>query len=104
VVRHVVSSTDVGETCSPWQQVADAIDRAAGLVERIPGWDSYRCAPETDLELRGAAALVQRAVLYLRAAAAREAPRLEALEADFEARRELPPWEREPKQVTEEGD
>ncbi len=95
---------DVVETRSPWQQVADAIDRAAGLIEQIPGWDSYRCAPETDLELRGAAALVQRAVLYLRAAAAREAPRLEAIEADFEVRGELPPWDRDTKRVAEDGD
>ena len=87
-----------------WQQVADAIDRAAGLIEQIPGWNSYQCAPETDLELRGAAVLVQRAVLYLRAAAAREAPRLEAIEADFEARRELPPWDRDTKRVVEDSD
>jgi len=45
-------STDVAETRSPWQQVADAIDRASALIEQIPGWDSYQCAPETDLELR----------------------------------------------------
>jgi len=95
---------DVVEARSPWQQVADAIDRAAGLIEQIPGWDSYQCAPETDLELRGAAALVQRAVLYLRAAAAREAPRLEAIEADFEVRGELPPWDRDTKRVAEDGD
>jgi hypothetical protein len=97
-------STDVVETRSAWQQVADAIDRAAGLIEQIPGRDGYQCAPETDLELRGAAALVQRAVLYLRAAAAREAPRLEAIEADFAARGELPPWERATKRVAEDGD
>jgi hypothetical protein len=97
-------STDIVETRSPWQQVADAIDRAAGLIERIPGWDAYQCAPETDLELRGAAALMQRAVLYLRAAAAREAPRLEAIEADFEARRELPPWDRDVRGVVEDSD
>jgi hypothetical protein len=97
-------STDVVETRSPWQQVADAIDRASGLIEQIPGWDSYQCAPETDLELRGAAALVQRAMLYLRAAAAREAPRLEAIYADFEARGELPPWDRDTKRVVEDGD
>ena len=97
-------NTDVVETRSPWQQVADAIDRAAGLIEQIPRSDSYHCAPETDLELRGAAALVQRAVLYLRAAAAREAPRLEAIEADFEARSEPPPWDRNTKRVVEDGD
>jgi len=97
-------STDVVETRSPWQQVADAIDRAAGLIEQIPGCGSYQCAPETDLELRGAAALVQRALLYLRTAAAREAPRIEAIEADFEARGELPPWDRDTKRVAEDGD
>lgn len=97
-------STDVAETHNPWQQLADAIDRASALIEQIPGWDSYQCAPETDLELRGAAALVQRAMLYLRSAAAREAPRLEAIEADFEARGELPPWNRHTKRVAEEGD
>ena len=97
-------SNDIVETRSPWQQVADAIHRAAGLIEQIPGWDGCQCAPETDLELRGAAALVQRAVLYLRAAAAREAPRLEAIEADFEARMELPPWDREAKRVGEDSD
>ena len=97
-------STDVAETRSPWQQVADAIDRASALIEQIPGWGSYQCAPESDLELRGAAALVQRAMHYLRAAAAREALRLEAIEADFEARGELPPWNRHTKRVAEEGD
>ena len=97
-------NTDVVETRSPWQQVAAAIDRAAGLIGQIPGWDSYQCAPETNLELRGAAALVQRAVLYLREAAAREAPRLEAIEADFEARGQLPPWDRDTKRVAEDGD
>jgi len=97
-------NTDVAEPRSPWQQAADAIDRASALIEQIPGWGSYQCAPETDLELRGAAALVQRAMLYLRSAAAREAPRLEAIEADFEARGELPPWDRDTKRVVEEGD
>ena len=97
-------STDVVETRSPWQQAADAVDRASALIEQIPGWDSYHCAPDTELELRGAAALVERAVLYLRTAAAREAPRLEAIEADFEARGELPPWDRDTKRVVEDGD
>jgi len=97
-------NTDVAETRNPWQEVADSIDRASALIEQIPGWDGYQCAPETDLELRGAAALVQRAMVYLRAAAAREAPRLEAIEADFEARGELPPWNRPTKRVAEEGD
>ena len=97
-------STGVVEPRSPRQQVADAIDRAARLIDQIPRWDSYQCVPETDLELRGAAALMQRAVLYLRAAAAREAPRLEAIEAEFEARCELPPWDRDTKRAAEEGD
>jgi len=97
-------SGDVAETHNPWKQVADALDRASVLIEQIPGWDSYQCAPETDLELRGAAALVQRAMLYLRSAAAREESRLEAIEADFEARGELPPWNRHTKRVAEEGD
>jgi hypothetical protein len=92
------------ETRSPRQEVAEAIERAARLIAQIPGWDGYRCAPDTDLELRGAAALVQRAVLYMRAAAAREAPRLEAIEAEFEARRELPPWDREIKIRAEDSD
>jgi len=47
---------------------------------------------------------VQRAMVYLRAAAAREAPRLEAIEADCEARSELPPWNRPTKRVAEESD
>jgi hypothetical protein len=74
------------------------------LIEQIPRWDGYQWAPETDLELRGATALVERAVVYLRAAAAREAPRLEAIEADFEARGELPPWDRDTKRVVEDCD
>jgi hypothetical protein len=102
--RCAAMNTDVVEIRNSWQRVADAIDRAARLIEQIPRSDSYHCAPETDLELRGAAALVQRAVLYLRAAAAREAPRLEAIEADFEARGELPPWDRDTKDVAEDGD
>lgn len=97
-------SANLGETRSPWQQVADAIDRAAGLVDQIPGWHGYRCAPETDLELRAVAALMQRAELYLRSAAAKEAPRLEAIEADFQARGELPPWSRNTKRVAEDAD
>ena len=96
--------SDVVETRSPRQQVVDAIDDAVELIERIPEWESYQCASETDLELRGATALVQRAVVYLRAAAAREAPRLEAIEADFEARGERPPWDRHTKRMVEEGD
>jgi hypothetical protein len=102
--RYAAMSTDVVEPRSPWQQVVDAIDCASGLIEQIPSWDSYQCAPETDLELRGAAALVQRAVLYLRAAATREAPRLEAIEADFEARGERPTWVRDIKRGAENDD
>ena len=45
-------SSDLAETRNPWQQVADAINRASALIEQIPGWGSYQCAPETDLELR----------------------------------------------------
>jgi hypothetical protein len=97
-------NADVAETRSPWQQVTDAIHRASALIELIPGWDSYQCAPETDLELAAAAALVQRAMLYLRAATAREAPRIEAIEAEFDAHRELSPWDRLTKRVAEEGD
>lgn len=97
-------STNVVETRSPWQQAADAIACAARLLEQIPGWDSYPCTPETGLELRAAAALVQRAVLYLRTAATREAPRLEAIEVEFEARRQLPPWDQGSKRSGEDSD
>jgi hypothetical protein len=97
-------STNLGETRSPWQQVADAIDRVTGLIDQIPGWHGYQCAPETDLELRAVAALMQRAELYLRSAAAREAPRLEEIEADFHARGELPPWTRDTERVAEDTD
>jgi hypothetical protein len=97
-------SANRGETRSPWQQVAEAIDRVAGLIDQIPGWQEYQCAPETDLELRAAAALVQRAELYLRPAAAREAPRVEAIEADFQARGESPPWGRTSNRVAEDAD
>jgi hypothetical protein len=97
-------SANLGETGSPWQQVADAIDRVAGLIDQIPGCHGYQCAPESDLELRAVAALVQRAELYLRSAAAREAPRLEAIEADFQARGELPPWSRNANRVAEDAD
>jgi hypothetical protein len=97
-------STDLVETRSPWQQAADAIKCAASLLEQIPGWNSYHCTPETDLELRAAAALVQRAVLYLHTAATREAPRLDAIEVEFEARRQLPPWDQDSKRPREESD
>lgn len=97
-------SANLVETHSPWWQVADAIDRVAGLIDQIPGWHGYQCAPETDLELRTVAALMQRAELYLRSATAREAPRLEAIEADFHARGELPPWSRNTKRVPEDAD
>ena len=40
----------------------------------------------------------------LHAAAAREAPRIEAIEADFEARGELPPWNLDTKRAVEDGD
>ena len=96
--------THVAEARNPWQQVADAIQGASALIEQIPGWDSYQCAPETDLELGAAAALVQRAMLYLRAAAEREAPRLEAIDAELQAQGELSPWNRRSKRVAEEAD
>jgi hypothetical protein len=48
--------------------------------------------------------LVQRAVLYLRAAAAREGPRVEAVVAEFEARGEPSAWDRDTRSVTEDGD
>jgi hypothetical protein len=44
---------------------------ARKLIADIPGFEGYELASDTDLELRGAAVLVQRAVLYLRATAAR---------------------------------
>lgn len=91
-------------TRSAWQQVADAIDHAAGLIDQIPGRHGYQCAPETDLELRAAAALVQRAELYLRPAAAREARRLEMIEAEFQARGESPPWRRTTDGLAEDAD
>jgi hypothetical protein len=97
-------SANHGETRSPWQQVADAIDRVARLIDQIPGRHGYQCAPETDLELRAAAALVQRAELYLRPAVTREAPRLELIEADFQARGELLPWSRNTKRAAEDAD
>jgi hypothetical protein len=56
---------------SSWQRAADAINCAEKLIAEIPSFVGYEIAPETDLELRGAALLVQRAVLYLRAAAGR---------------------------------
>jgi len=97
-------NADRGETRNPWQQVADAIDRLAALIDQIPGSHAFECAPETDLELRAAAALVQRAELYLRPAVAREAPRLEAIEADFQARGESLPWSRKTKRAAEDAD
>ena len=97
-------SANLGETRSPWQQVADEIDRVARLIDQIPAWHGYQCAPESDLELRTVAALMQRAVLYLRAAAAREAPRLEAIEADFQAPGESRPWSRNARRVAEDTD
>jgi hypothetical protein len=92
------------EPLSSWQQAADAIDRAAQLIADVPAFYGYTLAAETDLDLRAATVLVQRAVRYLHSAAAREAPRLEAIEARFRARDELPPWERNLRQVTEDGD
>jgi hypothetical protein len=97
-------NSNLVESRGAWQQLADAIDHLAGLIEQIPGKHGYRCAPETDLELCAAAALVQRAELYLRPAVAREAPRVEAIEADFQARGELPPWNRNTKRKAEDAD
>lgn len=92
------------ETRSSWQQAADAIDRAGKLIADIPGFEGYELAPDTALELRGPAVLVQRAVRYLCAAAAREGPRVEPVVAEFEARGEPPPWDRDTRPVTEDGD
>lgn len=97
-------SVTVVETRSSWQQAAEAIDRAAQTISDIPGFYGYELAPETDLDLRAAAVLVHRALGYLCTAASREAPRLRALEARFEARGEVPPWDRDTGQVTEDGD
>ena len=97
-------STQIVEVCGPWQKAADAIDRAAQLITDVPSFYGYRHASETELDLSAAAVLVQRALGYLRSAAAREAPRLRAVEAEFEARGEQPPWDRDPRQVTEDGD
>jgi hypothetical protein len=77
---------------------------ARKLIADIPGFEGYELAPDTDLELRGAAVLVQRAVLYLRAAVAREGPRVEAVVAEFEARGEPSAWDRDTTPVTEDGD
>jgi hypothetical protein len=99
-LSRAVSGSPV-EIYSPWQQAADAIHHAERLIADIPAFDGYDLAPETDLDLRAAAVLVKRAARYLHAAAAREAPRLEAIAADFEARGVLPPWHRE---TSEEGD
>jgi len=97
-------STTVVESRNSWQQAAEAIDRAAQTISDIPGFYGYELAPETDLDLRAAAVLVHRALGYLCTAASREAPRLRALEARFEARGEVPPWDRDTGQVTEDGD
>lgn len=92
------------EARSSWQLVADAIAGAQRLSTDIPGFEGFDLAPETDLDLRAAAVLLQRAVKYLHAAAVREAPRLEAIEAGYDARGELPPWHRQATRLTEEGD
>lgn len=97
-------SVSVVESRSSWQQAAEAVDRAAQTISDIPGFYGYELAAETDLDLRAAAVLMHRALGYLCAAASREAPRLRALEARFEARGEPPPWVREAGQVIEDGD
>jgi len=97
-------SITVVESRTSWQQAAEAIDRAAQTVSDIPGFYGYELAAETDLDLRAATVLMHRALGYLCAAASREAPRLRAIEAHFEARGELPPWARGAGQVTEDGD
>jgi hypothetical protein len=93
-----------GEPCNSRQQVIDAIDRVVWLIDQLPRWPGYDCAPETDLELRAAAALLERAELYLRPAAARETPRVAAMEADFQARGELAPWSRNTRRKGEDAD
>jgi len=99
-----VVSVAVIEARSSWELAAAAIDRAQQLIADVPGFDGYDLAPESDLDLRAAAVLLQRAVGYLQAAAVREAPRLQAIEARFEARGELPPWDRHDRRVPEDGD
>ncbi|MGH9641605.1 MAG: hypothetical protein ACRD3Q_04205 [Terriglobales bacterium] len=88
----------------PRQQAADAIERAEQLIADIPGFYGYELDPETDLDLRAATVLAQRATAYLCAAAGREEPRLRAIEADCEARGERLPWDRDNKRVREDGD
>ncbi len=97
-------SVTVFENQDSWQQAAEAIDRAAQTISDIPGFYGYDLAAESDLDLRAAAVLMQRALGYLCAAASREAPRLRAIEARFEARGELPPWVRGAGEGTEDGD
>jgi hypothetical protein len=67
--------------CSPWEAVSDALSIADGLLLEIPGWDGYERAPETEQDLRDAAAAMQKAIALLRQAEAREDPRYWASEA-----------------------
>jgi hypothetical protein len=54
-----------------WRAVADVSDKIADLVEGIPGWEC-EFAVETRRELKGAAALLRRAIPLLRRASKRE--------------------------------
>jgi hypothetical protein len=68
-------SVAVVELWGPWQQVSDASDRIAELVDEIPGWEGYQLAAATCSELRQAAALLQQAIELLTASSARESAR-----------------------------
>lgn len=67
------------EVLSSWQQAADASDEAAELIAGLPGGDNgYELTPESDQELRQAAALLEKAAELLQRASERECPRYSA--------------------------
>ncbi len=69
-------SAQVVELRCPYDQIADASDRLAELIDTIPGWDCEHAA-ETHDELRRAAELLRQAIPLLERAVEREAGRCE---------------------------
>jgi hypothetical protein len=57
---------------SPCEPVFDASDIIAHLIDGIPGWRSYRHSPESQIELRRAAQLLEEAIPLLRRVSERE--------------------------------
>ena len=78
---------------SPWEQASDAALRSSDLIAEIPGgFPGFDLDAKSVVELREAAALMQRANYLMRRILEREEPRVDAMQADCDARGVAAPW------------